>query len=151
MWTLIKITKCTSSKRQSNLKKKLFSISIWLHLMKVWHDRFSTMDFRGGYKYRWEFGHVYVLYSVPSWMILFYFSFLPLHSFAHDCVCVRALMHEKESVCVCVCICPNVDEPRAKCWTMGKCWQMLGQYGERNMSNVLYTHTITANQGSLIC
>lgn len=70
---------------------RIFAISIWLHLMKVWHDRFSTMVFRGGYKYRCELGRVYVLYSV----------FCRIHKmrmYLYGNVCVSL------SRCVCVCL-----------------------------------------------
>lgn len=112
---------------------RIFAISIWLHLMKVWHDRFSTMVFRGGYKYRCELGRVYVLYSV----------FCRIHKmrmYLYGDVCVSL------SRCVYVCVCmrvvaTNVDEQRAKCWTMGKCWQTFGQYGERMCRTRTHTNT----------
>lgn len=60
-----------------------------------------------------------------------------------------ALFRLSRIICMCMNICPNVDEPRAMCWKMGKCWQTLGQYGERMYRT--YTHTNSReDQGLLI-
>lgn len=79
------------------MKKVSFAISIWLHLMKVWHDRFFffffTIDLCGSYKYKCELDWVYMCYTLGAiWMCV--------------CVCLSlsACMWTLK-ICVCVFVC----------------------------------------------
>lgn len=173
-----------------NEKRVSFAISIWLHLMKVWHDRFFlqwifAVAININVNSNWVY--VSVIHSVRCmnmcvracvWVCVCVFPFLHVLPYIEIwilSVCVRlctsfipslVLVCSRERclapalfthslsftigwcllvfVRVSVCICPNVDEPRAKYWTMGKYWQtVLASMGKRIVSIPRHTTIVT--------
>lgn len=133
-------TKNKSLNTQSEMDEKSLATSIQLHLMKVWHDRFSTMDFRGGYKYKCELGSVYVLYTrccVRSHSISHSISFGCFGAYACMSLCALLYFSARASVplylsigvClslrVCLCLCQLVCG--CVCAHLPKCGRATGE------------------------